>query len=428
MRGEIKMRTIDDFTVPKEYLSPFDKYLKAAIREWADKEVIPYRRKFDEDYKEHKYVEPAFKKLMVDLGFQKSIWPDEFGGWGLGQSNWMMGASFRVMQEVSRADSGMGVALGVHWWPLVTIAVEPHVRMDLCEEFAPMYVETDTPTFSATAMTEPQGGSDIENLGAETGRTIQTTAELDGDEWVINGHKLWPTNSGGVCKLFGVVCTTNRGSRDPNDFAFIFVPTDVKGVKQGEPYQKAGMAADKNSDIWFDDVRVPKEYRAWRPGDDIKYFGEIMSSGSMGSIAFLVGAMENVYEILKDYVSSRTFHGKPLKENDAFAGVLSDIVRDVEIGSITGYQLAHMLDHPDIYGDRWGPEMTTKARLYKMWLADRAVEDVGKAMDLMGLYGCDREHDIEKHWRDIKIIQLWMGGKQLCQMETARWFYECETL
>ncbi|RZN71976.1 MAG: acyl-CoA dehydrogenase, partial [Candidatus Methanolliviera hydrocarbonicum] len=69
-----------------------------------------------------------------------------------------------------------------------------------------------------------------------------------------------------------------------------------------------------------------------------------------------------------------------------------------------------------------------KARLYKMWLADRAVEDVGKAMDLMGLYGCDREHDIEKHWRDIKIIQLWMGGKQLCQMETARWFYECETL
>lgn len=93
-------------------------------------------------------------------------------------------------------------------------------------------------------MTEPQGSADIENMDVIKVSTIETTAVLDGDEWIINGHKLWPTNSGGICSLFGVVCTTNPGSRDLNNFAFIFVP------------------ADKNGDVWFDHFRVPKHYRA----------------------------------------------------------------------------------------------------------------------------------------------------------------------
>ncbi|MEI6782608.1 MAG: acyl-CoA dehydrogenase, partial [Verrucomicrobiota bacterium] len=92
--------------------------------------------------------------------------------------------------------------------------------------------------------------------------SIKTRAVKDGDEWVINGHKLWPTNTAGVGQLFGVPCTTRLGSTDPNDFALIFVPADVKGVTQGGPYEKAGMAADKNGDLWFEDVRVPAWYRA----------------------------------------------------------------------------------------------------------------------------------------------------------------------
>jgi alkylation response protein AidB-like acyl-CoA dehydrogenase len=422
------MRTIDDFTRPREFISPIDEYFGKIVRQWADEEVIPNRRRYDEDWQEHLLIEPAFDKLMGKLGLQRVLFPEDLGGWGLGRSHYMGSASFRLMEEVARADTGMAVAFGVTFWPLIMICNEPHLNRRLCEEFAPLFCQTEKAVFAANAMTEPQGGADIENMEIIRGATIQTTARLDGDEWVINGHKLWPTNSGGICSLFGVVCTTKPGSTDLNDFAFIFVPADHPGVTQGKPYQKAGMAADKNGDIWFEQVRVPSHYRACGPGDDFKYFKEVISFGNLGSIAFASGALLNVYEIIKNFCETKYYRNLPLKENDALAGVLADLARDAEIIRILGYQYARMLDRPDLYGERWNEEIVTKGRAYKYFACDRAIEHIGKAMNMMEASGSDRRWDIEKHWRDIKIVQLWMGGKQLCQMETARWFYDCETL
>lgn len=422
------MRTVDDFTRPLEYIPPTDRYLGEITRRWAEEEVFPVRRGFDEDWEHHTIIEPAFKTLMGRMGFQRFFFPEDLGGFGLGHSNYAATGSYRICEEVSRGDSGMGVAFAVLHWPLLMICLEPHVNRRLCEEFAPMFCDTDEPVFAANAMTEPQGGSDIENLDIVKGSTIQTTAVLDGDEWVINGHKLWPTNSGGASSLFGVVCTTKLGSTDPNDFAFIFVPTDAPGCTQGKPYQKAGMAADKNSDIWFENVRVPVWYRAQGPGDDLKYFKEMVSWGNMATIGFVGGAMMNCYEKLRDFANEKTFRGKPLKENDDVAGFLADYATAVDVIRVLGYQMARMLDRPDLYGPGWSEEMVIKARAYKYFACDIGVEKVGKALDLMGAHGSDRAGDIEKHWRDIKICQLWLGGKQLGQMEVARWWYECETL
>ena len=422
------MRTIDDFTRPLEYLSPLDKPLGKIVREWAEKEVIPKRRQYDEDWEEHRLIEPAFDLLMGKLGLQRLLFPEDLGGFGLGHSNYLGTGAFRLFEEVARADSAMAVAFGVVFWPLIMICNEPHVNRRLCEEFAPMFCNTEKAVFAANAMTEPQGGADIENLDLLGGSTIQTTAVLDGDEWVINGHKLWPTNSGGVADLFGVVCTTNPGSKSVDDFAFIFVPAKTKGVSQSKPYQKAGMAADKNSDIWFDNVRVPKHYRAIGPGDDAKYFKEVISMGNLGSIAFTSGVLLNLFEILSDFCTTKTYRGKPLKENDDVAGVLADIAAETEMIRIAGYQYARMVDRPDLYGDRWSEKIVVKGRAIKYISCDRALDCLERAMNLMGAYGTDRDYDVEKHWRDFKIVQLWMGGKQLCQMETARWFYECETL
>jgi alkylation response protein AidB-like acyl-CoA dehydrogenase len=422
------MRTIDDFTRPREYLSPLDRQLGAIGRAWAESHVIPQRREYDEDWEHHHLIEPACRRLMGELGLQRMLFPEEFGGMGLGHSDYLGTGAFRLFEEVARGDSAIAVAFGVVFWPLLMICTEPHVNRRLCAEFAPMFCQTTEARFAANAMTEPQGGADIENLDLLSGATIRTTAVLEGDQWVINGHKLWPTNSGGACHLFGVVCTTKPGSRDPNDFAFIFVPADTPGVTQGKPYQKAGMAADKNSDIWFENVRVPVWYRACGPGDDLKYFKEVISMGNLGSLAFASGVMLNLFELLRDFCSTTTWRGKPLKENDDVAGGLADIARDVEIIRIVGYQYARMLDRPDLYGPRWSDEIVAKGRAYKYFACDRGVVDLGKAMEIMGAHGSDRVQDVEKHWRDFKIVQLWMGGKQLCQMETARWFYECQTL
>ena len=424
------MKHFDEFSVSLEHVSPMEKHFRRIVRNWADKEVMPNRRRYDEDWKDHKIIEPAFHKLMVGLGLQKALFPEDLGGWGLGHSDYIFRICYTLSEEVGRADTAMAVAFLVTLWPLTTILVEPHVNRRLAQEFAPIFCNKDKLVFSALVMTEPQGGADIENMGLLGGKTLRTTARLDGDEWVINGHKLWPTNSAGVSKLFGVPCTTKPGSNDVNDFAIIFVPTDLPGVSEGNAYEKAGMAADKNSDIWFDNVRVPSWYRAHGPGLDAQTFAEIIPWGQMASIGFLTGAMLNLYERLYEFVSTHTYCNRPLKENDAVAGVIGRIAGDIDICRILGYEAACIGDRrKKTYGKPiHDEEVIAKIRNIKDFVSDRAVENFGRAMDVLGVYGADRDWDIEKHWRDIKIIQLWMGGKQLCQMEAARYYFNCTTL
>jgi alkylation response protein AidB-like acyl-CoA dehydrogenase len=413
------MRGIDQITRPLEYLSPMDDLLGGIVRRWADERVIPNRRSFDEDWREHRLIEPALDRLLGELGLQRVLFPEELGGWGLGHSDHLGVASMRLMEEIARADSGIAVAVGVTFWPLLLVCREPHVSWRLCREIAPMFCGTTKACLAANAMTEPQGGADIENLDLLRGSTITTTAAKDGDEWVINGHKLWPTNTGGAAGLLAVVCTTRTGSSDPEDLAVIFVPADRPGVTQGAPYQKAGMAADKNGDVWLEQVRVPLWYRACGPGDDFRYFKEVIAFGNMGSIAMVSGVMLNAYEVLQRFANQARVGGRALKEHDATAGVLADIVADLEVIRISGYQYARMLDRRDLYGPPWSDEIVAKGRALKYGAC---------ALDVMESFGVDREWDLEKHWRDLKIIQLWMGGKQLCQMETARWYFECESL
>jgi alkylation response protein AidB-like acyl-CoA dehydrogenase len=95
---------------------------------------------------------------------------------------------------------------------------------------------------------------------------------------------------------------------------------------------------------------------------------------------------------------------------------------------VLGYQYARMIDRPDLYGDRWSEAVVAKGRAYKYFACDAAVKRLEEVMTLMGDRGADRVWDVEKHWRDVKIVQLWMGGKQLCQMETARHFYGLKTV
>ncbi len=403
----------------KEFESPIERYLADIVREWGEKYVKPFRRKFDEDWREHRFIEPALKKLMVDYGLQISLFPEEYGGWGLGCSDHLGSISARLLEEIGKYDTGIAVSVGVTFWPLFMIAVKPHINHELCAEFSPLFARKNL-TLAANAMTEPQGGSDIENLEEMKGSTIRTVARLEGDEWVINGHKLWPTNSGGLADLFGVVCTTKPGAADERHFAYIFVPANLPGVEQGEPYRKAGMAADKNSDIWFRDVRVPKFYRAWGEGLDAKYFREIISIGCLGSAAMALGAMEDIYETLEERCSEIRYRGKMLKETSAVSALLAEIVAEIEVCRAAVYTYARIIDRPDLYGERYSADVVARGRALKLKVCDSCCRVASTAMSILSHYGIDRNFDVEKHWRDVKMIQLWMGGRQLCQMDVAR--------
>jgi alkylation response protein AidB-like acyl-CoA dehydrogenase len=298
--------------------------------------------------------------------------------------------------------------------------------MELCCEFGSKFCGDELYT-CCCAMTELQGGSDVENIEFMHGKTIKTSAKLEGGDWVINGHKIWASSSN--ADLLGVACSTNPGSSNEEDFAFIYVPADTTGVTVGAPYQKAGMAADYNGDIWFDNVRVPKKYRAHGPGDDAKYFREILAYGAACGAAFALGPMKNTYEIVKKWASERVVAGKLLKEHSINAAVLAEVAINIEASSAMLHVVARQLDCPDIYGIMpWDKAMLARARAVSLFVTDAAVHATGRAMELMGSYGYARQYDLEKHWRDVKMTTLWMGSRQLDLIEVARYWYDIETL
>ncbi|MDQ7783069.1 MAG: acyl-CoA dehydrogenase family protein [Desulfomonilaceae bacterium] len=419
------MPTIDDFVRPKEWVSDFVVEMGKVLRRWGQERYVPIRQKVDEDWREHELVEPLLKEVLVDLGINAAFFPAEAGGTDMPEPATFITV---IAEELARIDSGFATATLCSVWGLLPILLPPHRNMELCMEFGPKFCG-DELYVGCHAMTEPAGGADIENFGRMKGKTIQTTATLDGNEWVIQGHKIWPTNSGKVGDLYAVVCTTKKGSVDPNDFALILVPADTKGVSVGNPYQKAGMNADMNSDVWFDEVRVPKRYRFHGPGDDLKYWKRAITLGNIGSAAMCVGIMKSVYEIVKRFTSERIVGGKALKEHSIVADMLCEVAMLIESTSAWMWTYTREVERSQDYGrEPWDERFVLKTRGLALF-ANNAVERAcSRAMDFMGSYGYAREFDIEKHWRDQKVIGIWMGGKGLKTLENARYWYDLETL
>jgi alkylation response protein AidB-like acyl-CoA dehydrogenase len=419
------MPTIDDFIRPKEWVSDFITDLGKVIRRWGEETYVPIRQQVDEDWREHKLITPMLKEVLVDLGINAAFFPAEAGGTDMPEP---MALTNVICEELAHIDSGFATACICSVWGIMPILLKPHRNMELCMEFGPKFCGEEL-YMGCHAMTEPSSGADIENIGLMKGKTIQTTATLDGDEWVINGHKIWPTNSGTTGDLYTVVCTTKRGSSDPKDFALILVPADSEGVSKGNPYQKAGMSADMNTDIWFENVRVPKRYRLHGPGEDLKYWRRAITMGNIASAAMCVGIMKAVYEIIKKWTTERVIAGKPLKEHSIVADMLSEVAMLIESTSAWMWVYTRELDNPEVgRWDPWDERYILKTRGLALH-ANIAVERASsRAMDFMGSYGYAREFDIEKHWRDQKVIGLWMGGKGLKTLENARYWYDLETL
>jgi len=419
------MPTIDDFIRPKEWVSDFATNLGKVLRRWGEEKYVPIRQQVDEDWKEHKLIEPLMKEILVDLGINAAFFPAEAGGTDMSDP---MALTSIICEELARIDSGFAVACICSIWGLVPILLKPHRNMGLCIEFGEKFCG-DELYVGCHAMTEPASGSDVENFGRMKGRTIDTTATLDGDGWIINGHKIWCTNSGKIGDIYVVVCTTKKGSTDPNDFALILVPADTEGVSVGNSYHKCGMSADMNTDVWFDHVRVPKRYRLHGPGDDLKYWRRAISMGNVGSAAMCIGIMKNVYEIIKKWTTERVVVDKALKEHSIVADMLSEVAILIESTSAWLWTYTREMDHPEIYGwDPWDERFLLKTRGLALFANNNVERACSRAMDFMGSYGYAREFDIEKHWRDQKVIGIWMGGKGLKTLENARYWYDIKTL
>jgi alkylation response protein AidB-like acyl-CoA dehydrogenase len=400
---------------PDIFLTDQDRLVVQVIRDFVEREIMPVRRQIDDD-KDHVVVRRILQGLF-DLGLMRAALPQEFGGLGAaGASNV---STCLVLEEISRGDSGIAVAASVTTWALIpAITADNKTVLKLMGEM----FGTGELRLGCFAMTEPASGCDIENLAVMKGRPIQTKAVLDGDVWVINGAKRFPSNAG-VADIYCVVCQTDPALGEEG-IALVYVPSPWEGLSFGAFENKAGMQADRNCDIFFDSVRVPRQYRAAGPGEDARLMKRNLTGGRVASAAMAVGNAEAAFDTVLEYTGSRVVQGKPIRQHSMCAGMLADMAIAIETARTYALQVAYILDHPQTYGEPDSDVMLSKASMAKVYACDAAVMVTNKAMELMGSYGYMREFDVEKYWRDCKEIQLWLGGAQLARLDAARGYYD----
>lgn len=388
-----------------------DKFLSEALRVFVDAEIMPRRQEIDED-KEHKLIN-EINQALVDIGWQKAVFPEKYGGFGTDS----MVTNCTALEEIGRGDLGIATTLGATPWCFMpAIWAKNEAVLD---KYAPQFCG-DKLNRACFAMTEPDAGCDVENLALH-GRQIMTRAKLEGDEWVINGSKRWPTNSG-ISSVYCILCSTDPSLGDKG-IALIYVPSDAEGLSFGEFENKAGLQSDRNCDIFLDNVKVPKENRAAGPGKDAALFHSNINLGRFGSSAAVIGLAQGAFEEVLKYTGDRIVAGKPIREHSICAGMLADMAIGIETARAYILSVAHMWDHPEIYGEHHSPFITSKVAIAKVYSAEVAIMVTNKGMELMGSYGYMKKLNLEKYWRDCKEHQLWEGGAQVGRFDVARGYY-----
>lgn len=399
----------------RDLVSPSDMMVIDAVREFVDQEVAPVRRELDESARGDLALVEEVRKKLLSLGLQGASLPEELGGMGLTSALTLS----IVAEELARGDASLFCAPAGE-----TIALRPAVlagNNDVLEYFAPRFLAEDRVRTGCFAVTEPSGGCDAQNPNMR-GAGINTRAGLEGDRWVLNGSKSWTVDPG-AAELFCVACATDQSPGDEN-IALIYVEAPAEGLRHRGPEQRSGLLASMEGDCTFENVRVPREWRAAGPGRDAELLYDNLAFSRILNGAWAIGCAQGALDEVLAFTSDRPAAGKPIRQHTMAADMLADIAIGIQVGRDAYVNAACMYDHPGAYGPGHSRHTLSRSSIAKVFCCDSAVRATNLAMELMGSYGYVTDYPVEKFWRDAKVIQLRDGGPQLARLDVARGYYE----
>ena len=392
-------------------LTEENRQVRETIRDFTKKEIIPIAKELEADYS---LVEGVHQKL-VDMGFQSFGYPTEYGGGGsLSFAN--MGI---ICEELAKGDSGISLTVGINSGLVLSPAAIAENKAIMDKVF-PAFCG-DKLAYACLSMTDEAGGADTENPLLKGGG-IKTIAKLEGDEYVINGSKQWPTH-GGIAEAYLTICTTDPNMGD-DGITIIVVPKDTPGLAFGKPEKKMLYKTAINSSVYYDNVRVPKEYRIAGPGMDANLYYMITGGAGWHMSIITLGIAERAFEIVLDYTGTRMGGFKPVRQHSMVAGIIADMAIGIQMMRASLYNLAYMYDHLDVYGPPWAPEFLSKAAATRVFAGDTAVEIVNKGAELLGSMAISEDFPYERCLRDVKLSQLGLGGQQICRYKVAQGYYD----
>jgi butyryl-CoA dehydrogenase len=370
-------------------LNEQQRMIRNMVREFAEKEVKPKAAELDE---KEEYPTESLKK-MAQLGILGTIIPQEYGGAGLDNVTYAT-----VIEEISRACASTGVVTSVHnsltSWPIMNYGTEEQKK-----KYLPILARGEK--IGAFGGTEPNAGSD---LGA-----MQSTAELKGDHYIINGTKTFIT-SGPKAGIIIVFAVTNK-ELGPKGISAFIVEDDFKGYSVGGIFDKIGINASLTSELVFEDMEVPKENLLGKEGDGFKIALSTLDGGRIGIAAQAVGIAQAALEESVEYSKNRQQFGKPIAKFQAIQWMISDMATKIEAARFLVLNAAFKKDQ--------GKRISMEAAMAKLFAAETAVDVTNMAIQVHGGYGYTKEYPVERLYRDARITGIYEGTSEVMKMVIA---------
>ena len=370
-----------NFTLSKEH-----QLAQNLFRDFADKEVAPIAHEIDET--ERFPVETVEK--MKKLGFLGIPYKKEYGGQGCDDLTYVL-----MMEQLARVCGTTAIIASVHT-SLCCGALNNAGTEEQKQKF--LRPLCDGTWLGAFGLTEPSAGTDA------AGQC--TRAVLEGDEYVLNGSKIFITNSGWA-DVYVIFAMTDKSQGSRGISAFI-VPANTPGFSVGKPELKMGIRGSTACELIFENVRIPKENLLGKEGKGFGIAMKALDGGRIGIAAQALGLAQGALDNVVAYVKERKQFGKPLSKLQNTQFTLADMETRVQAARLLVYSAAVAYDQ--------GQPISVKAAQAKLFASETASYVTNRAVQLMGGYGYMREYPVERMMRDAKITEIYEGTSEVMRM------------
>jgi alkylation response protein AidB-like acyl-CoA dehydrogenase len=371
-------------------LSEEQQLLKQSVRDFAEKELAPHSREWDE---KQEFPREVFAKLG-EMGLMGAVFPPEYGGAGLGTLDYAI-----AMEELSRVDAGVALSVAAH-----NSLCSGHIFLAGSDEQKKRFL---TPLakgekIGCWGLTENSAGSDA-------GGT-RTVAVRDGDHWVLNGSKTFITNAR-LADTAVIMAVTDKGKGKKGISAFV-VERGTRGFRAGKKEDKLGVRCSDTSELVLEDVRVPAGNLLGREGYGFIDALRILDRGRIGIAAFSIGIAQASLEASLGYARGRKQFGRAIGEFQAVQIKVADMSTRIEAARLLCWKAATLRDG--------GKEHTTESSQAKLFASEMAVEVALDAIQIHGGYGYTKDYPVERYLRDAKLGTIGEGTSEVQRMVIAR--------
>ncbi len=359
------------------------KMMRKLFREFAENEIKPQAASLDE---EGEFPTENLKK-MAQQGFMGIPVPEKWEGGGADFLTYIL-----AIEEFSRVCASTGVILAVHT-SLGTFALLNFGTQKQKEKY--IYKLATGKFLGAYALTESEAGSDAASL--------QTTATLKGEEYLLNGSKIFIT-SGGEADIYIVFATIDREKGAAGVTAFV-VDKDTPGLIIGTKEKKMGLHASSTTELTFADCRVPLQNRVGEEGQGFSIAMSLLDGGRIGIAAQALGIAQAAFETAVEYAKTREQFGRSISQFQAISFKLADMATSIEAARLLLYQAADLKER--------GKPCSKEASMAKVLATDTAMQVTTAAVQVLGGYGYSREYPVERFMREAKVTQIYEGTNQI---------------